>query len=80
MIEKPTVFNYGDYLALKRRTEWVPVKDRLPEQDGEYLCCYGEHIHIGQMINGHFRHYGETADHLITAWMPLPVPYKEDKE
>lgn len=36
MIDKPTVFNYGDYIALKRRTEWVPVKDMLPDTHIEY--------------------------------------------
>lgn len=58
---------------------WIPGEERLPEKDGEYLCCYGRHIHIGQMIDGHFRHYGECADHLITAWMPLPEPYEGER-
>lgn len=58
---------------------WIPCSERLPEEDGEYLCDYNGHLHIGQVINKHFRHYGEIADHLIIAWMPLPEPYGGEK-
>ena len=23
--------------------EWISVKDKLPDKDGNYLCCWGEH-------------------------------------
>lgn len=63
-------------IAKLKSKGWIPVSERLPEKDGEYLCDYNGHIHIGQVINKHFRHYGEIADHLIIAWMPMPEPYK----
>ena len=62
--------------ALPSAQRWIPMSERLPEKDGRYLCSYGKHIHITQMLNHHFRHYGEIADHLISAWMPLPEPYR----
>lgn len=90
MIDKPTVFNYGDYIALKRRTEWVPVKDMLPE-DGEMCITAWVHQHRSCPYP---HYYGlaiwdateekwdieETAkeDIDVLAWMPLPEPYKED--
>ena len=67
-------------IPIKRREpvmRWIPCSERLPEEDGEYLCDYNGHIHIGQMINKHFRLYGNIVDHLITAWQPLPEPYKD---
>lgn len=59
---------------------WIPCSVGMPEEDGEYLCDYNGHIHIGQMINGHFRHYGEIVDHLIIAWQPLPEPWGGEAE
>ena len=26
--------------------EWFSVKDRLPDENGNYLCCWGEHKSI----------------------------------
>ena len=76
--------------------EWIPVSERLPEEDGQYLITvkykhvndsyddvYAEH---GEWYDGrwdmfYFAHCGEVED--IIAWQPLPEPYKaesEDKE
>lgn len=69
-------------------TGWIPCSERLPEEDGQYLITvkykpeadyediYAEH---GEWTNGQwdmfcFGHCGEIED--ITAWMPLPAPYK----
>lgn len=54
--------------------KWVSVEERLPEIGGSYLCVWqGRKIDTGFFLNGHFRLYGETKDHLITHWMPLPA-------
>ena len=26
--------------------KWISVKDKLPDKDGRYLCCWGEHKYI----------------------------------
>lgn len=37
MSDKPTVFNYNDYLELKKRSEWIPVAERLPDAHTVYV-------------------------------------------
>lgn len=58
--------------------EWIPVKDRLPETDGDFLCWndfYG-------CIVGHFWAKGKyfiSKAVSVTHWMPLPEPPEERK-
>lgn len=76
--------------ALEQR--WIPVSERLPEEDGQYLITvkykpeagyeniYAEH---GEWVDGRwdmfcFGHCGEVEG--IVAWMPLPEPYKEKEK
>lgn len=79
-------------MAIKalEQTRWIPVSERLPEEDGQYLITvkykpeadyeniYAEH---GEWIDGRwdmfcFGHCGEVEG--IIAWMPLPEPYKAE--
>lgn len=63
---------------LPSASEWIPMSEEKPKSDGKYLCCWqGKTVDTGFFLNGHFRLYGENKDNLITAWMPLPAPYKE---
>lgn len=73
------------------QTRWIPVSERLPEEDGQYLITvkykhvndsyedvYAEH---GEWYGGRwdtfcFGHCGEVEG--IIAWMPLPTPYHPD--
>jgi hypothetical protein len=60
---------------------WIPMKERRPEKDGRYLCTFqGKAVHICMYLNGCFRLYGYNKDNLITAWMPLPEPYREEEQ
>lgn len=60
---------------------WIPVSERLPEEDGRYLCDWqGMRVGTCYFHNGHFRVYGEIKDKYVTAWMPLPKAYKGEKE
>lgn len=60
---------------------WIPMKERRPEKDGRYLCTFqGKAVHICMYLNGCFRIYGYNEDNLITAWMPLPEPYREEEQ
>ena len=72
--------------------EWVPVSEELPEDEGLVLVtvndkhnnlkfenalitgcyCYAE----GWILEG----YIDWIDPNVTAWMPLPEPYKEQKD
>lgn len=73
--------------------EWVPVSERLPEgridpntNDFEYVLCsttwddvrpYKFGKRIGEN-KAHFWLGGAIMDKYITAWQPLPEPYKKE--
>lgn len=70
-----------EVLEAMKQGKWIPISERLPEKIGTYLVTleYKEH---GQGITTLWYH-GEgigwdlrVAD-VVTAWQPLPEPYKE---
>ena len=66
---------------------WIPVSERLPEEDGEYCVTVYD-----MDENYKYRDIAELEDGIwqyknyikVLAWMPLPKPYEpqesEDKE
>lgn len=76
-------------------TEWIPVEERLPEKEGEYLvtfaidekvrlvgygCCQKDIL--GNDIGfGWYDLYSGTyfSDKAFVAWMPLPKPYRPEE-
>lgn len=76
----------------QRKHRWIPVEERLPEKEGEYLvtfavdekvrlvgygCCRKDVL--GNNIGfGWYDLYSGTyfSDKAFNAWMPLPEPYK----
>ncbi len=62
--------------ALKR-TQWISVEDRLPENDGEYLV-YTKHGFMDKWPYIKFcGQYWGCRGAKITYWMPLPEPPEE---
>jgi hypothetical protein len=67
--------------------EWIPCSERLPEENGKYLVCWrGE-----WGVNICFAEYSKCGKYWydasegseyrgVTAWMPLPEPYKGGDE
>lgn len=68
--------------------DWIPVSERLPSEDGDYLVCKSWEYHgmdVLQWVDGWncYRGYdgkinreSEIDGANILAWMPLPKPYK----
>lgn len=64
---------------------WIPISERLPEPYEFVLACceqFESGCFVLQMTEDK-SWCDEDADHWtrfldVTAWMPLPVPYRED--
>lgn len=71
-----------NHTKLQQR-EWIPVKDRLPKNDGYYLVCMDDEFVTAceycTYINGaqDWELWAESGE--VIAWMPLPEPYKESE-
>ena len=76
--------------TLEKTNGWISVKDRLPEEYGNYLavvdgevteCTYSRPF-IKGIINGwitcNANGFKWLRDEHITHWMPLPEPPKEE--
>lgn len=66
--------------ALEQEPKWIPVTEGLPKKDGLYLVS---------VKNDHLRRYSKTcwysdknwfARQDVVAWMPLPEPYRAERE
>jgi len=59
---------------LEAQLRWIPVSERLPEEDGEYLifwqCKHGKGIEIDVYSTSLGWH--DVDSDLHTHWMPLP--------
>ena len=72
----------GRYYVGTQNDKWTPCSERLPEENGRYLCTYAEMqgceyiscIDFGSFINGEWYVSG------VIAWMPMPKIYKEDAD
>ena len=68
------------------QTKWIPVSERLPEENGRYLTYIENpyynslsYIMICDYIQSTWCPDDETASNYVTYWMPLPAkPYKEE--
>ena len=75
----------------KPLNEWISVKDKLPEKDGNYLvtacdegCSAGEGIWYSMVVvvaeyyKGSWTWYDEySLEGIVTHWMPMPEPPEE---
>ena len=74
-----------------RSQKWIPVSERLPEDCDPVLVTYkwsktDREVAIGEywgkpseICPEEEKGWGKDGDH-VTAWMPLPEPYREDGE
>lgn len=69
--------------VLGKMSEWIPVSERLPEDDETMLVtCRAKNgnlsVNRAFFIDGCWIGSGPIAG--VTAWMPLPEPYREEDE
>lgn len=58
---------------------WIPVTERNPLDSGHYLCSFHKSNDVRWSFWTGGSWYGYAANE-ISAWMPLPAPYKEGEE
>lgn len=64
--------------------DWIPASERLPEASGTYqVTCMDGRIYRSTYakFQGKLKRWeltGARSYWKVTAWMPLPEPYKED--
>ena len=75
---------------LKEQHRWIPVEERLPEEDtivlltvsGLYSCItFSDAIELGNLCSDgewFIEGYPDWDDPDVTAWMPLPEPYRKE--
>lgn len=65
-----------NYQKEGKENEWIPVEERLPEEDGLYLCSFDDgFIASVDYISGNgFMLWVDSGE--VNAWMPLPEPYE----
>ena len=57
------------------KPKWIPVTERLPEENTEVLAYRESGISVEFRWNTHWD-YDEFSDYPVTHWMPLPEPPK----
>ena len=82
-----TEYKYADmlYNAGYRQQEWISVDERLPQVCGVYICCvktkggttFTKTAEFVPEMKMWFGKFGEIKN-IVTHWMPLPEPPKEE--
>lgn len=60
----------------EEQSRWIPVSERLPEEDGKYICTIDVYDR-DRIVD--FVTYNQNLGwyvHNVTAWMPLPPSYQ----
>lgn len=70
-----------ELITEQRDQRWIPVSERLPEKNGRYLVTNTRWGAYEVDWNVFYKEpkEGWIWEKGVTAWMPLPEPYKEEK-
>lgn len=71
--------NLMDVLEKQITEGWIPVSERLPQDEQKVLVTTrsGNLIDVDTSI---FYHASAFWEHYVIAWAPLPEPYRESEE
>jgi hypothetical protein len=81
----PIMQDILDLPSVRPKSKWIPISERLPEEDGRYLTYIVNNRLSYMMICDYIQQTwcpdDQTASNNVTHWMPLPnEPYKEESE
>lgn len=70
---------------LEAERRWIPVSERLPEEDDNYLILafidgIGEYYSVAQYIEGFFFDEYDNKTNDVDFWYPLPKPPESEGE
>ena len=85
--EANAIMDAFDEYADSNEPHWIPVTEKLPEEEGEYLVTsVYQYYRDGRKTykttvdrwsrNGVGKEWVATSNDAHIAWMPLPEPYK----
>lgn len=66
--------------------QWIPCSERLPKEDGRYQVTRHDYVTNTEFIDilwyekNLWWNKHSTGDYAVTAWMPLPEPYREGEQ
>lgn len=69
-------------LTPEENADWIPVSERLPEDDGMYIACFDDDFITAVMYitdrqgAQDWELWADSGE--VVAWMPLPEPYKAE--
>lgn len=61
---------------------WIPCSEKLPEDNTRVFACFssGTVTELAYLGEGVFSGLYEYTTKVIIAWMPLPEPYRRERE
>ena len=87
--ERPFVMSLDDGIAIHeaielleaKSTQWIPVSERMPDEEGEYTVCFDDGyittVSYGMVIDRmDWELWADSGEPV--AWMPLPEPYTKE--
>jgi hypothetical protein len=79
-IEELSVVVRAQKAVLDKSPRWIPVTERLPKRNGEYLVSGKDKVWVCEfMIFGDVGGWCNSAmNPCVKYWMPLPEPPKEE--
>lgn len=75
------IIDAADEYAESTMPRWIPVIERMPDISKSVLICDIEgDIYLGHRTRtgSFYPDFGDDRIKSVTAWMPLPEPYREE--